>query len=117
VIKFLNEKLPIEIKEELRRSRGAWKKMTLAQYREYCLGIYDDIHHPEPALLGRSSSADRVAKRDQTKNLERIALLERQLEEAALLNKHHVDAQKRYANSDEARRPPREPNDPSCWNC
>jgi hypothetical protein len=52
VIKALNEKLPAEVKEELRRSRGIWKKMTLARYREYCLGVYEDIHYPDPTLLG-----------------------------------------------------------------
>jgi hypothetical protein len=58
VIKALNEKLPAEVKEELRRSRGAWKKMTLASYREYCLSIYEDFHYPEPTLLGRGRGID-----------------------------------------------------------
>jgi len=116
VIKALNEKLPIEVKEDLRRSRGAWKRMSLAKYREYCLGIYEDIHHPEPTLLSRGLSADETAKRER-KHVEEIASLRRQLEESRLLDKHHIDAQKRFANSDEAKRPMKGRNEALCWNC
>jgi len=116
VIKVLNKKLPVEVKEDLRRSQGAWKKMSLAQYREYCLGIYEDIHHPEPTLLSHGLSADETAKCER-KHLEEIASLRRQLEESRLLDKHHIDAQKRFANSNEVKWPMKGRNEALCWNC
>jgi hypothetical protein len=108
VIKALNEKLPVEVKEELRRSRGAWKKMTLNSYREYCLGIYEDIHYPDPTLLGRERGIDAdTSKRELQLEKDRVALLQRQVEELSLLNKHHVDAQKCFANSEDVKWPPK----------
>jgi hypothetical protein len=53
VIRSINEKLPAEVKEELRCTRGAWKQWTFTQYREFCMNTYEDIHHPDPMLLGR----------------------------------------------------------------
>jgi hypothetical protein len=67
------------------------------------LNTYEDLHHPDPTLLGRGLVVDtETAKREQ-KHLEEIASLKRQLEESRLLDKHHIDAQKCFANSDEAK--------------
>jgi len=118
VIKTLNEKLPVEVKEELRRSRGAWKKMTLASYREYSLSIYEDIHYADPTLLGRGRGMDTdTSKRELQLEKDRVALLQRQVEKLSLLNRHHVDVQKCFANSEDAKRPPKQRDEAICWNC
>jgi len=118
VIRALNEKLPIEVKEELRRSHGVWKKMTLSSYREYCMGIYEDIHYPDPTLLGRGKGMDAEAsKKELQLEKDQVAMLWRQVEELSLLNKHHIDAQKRFANSDDAKRTADQRDGAVCWNC
>jgi hypothetical protein len=115
VIKALNEKLSAEVKEELRRSRGVWKKMTLTRYREYCLGVYEDIHYPDPTLLGRGRGMDAdTSKREPQVEKDKVAQLQRPVEELSLLNKHHIDAQKHFANSEDAKRPSKQRDDAIC---
>jgi hypothetical protein len=118
VIRSINEKLPAEVKEELRRTRGAWKQWSFTQYREFCLNTYKDIHHPDPTLLGRGRSMDAdTSKQELQVEKDKVTLLQRQVEELNLLNKHHIDAQKRFANSDDAKCPPRQRDEATCWNC
>lgn len=80
--------------------------MSLAEYREYCLDIYKDIHLGRGAIAEessrRSTGADESARQDR-KVADEFAALKRRLAESELLNKHHVDAQKRFLSSDDAK--------------
>jgi len=87
-------KTNIELIQEIDQMHPNWKKMTLSSYREYCMGIYEDIHYPDPTLLGRGKGMDAEAsKKELQLEKDQVAMLRQQVEELSLLNKHHIDAQ------------------------
>ena len=96
-----------------RLSRGACKKMTFSEYQDYCLEIHEDPHYPVPTFTGKLS-ADESSRRER-KLADKVVALERQLAEQSLQNKYHVDAQKKFANSNDAKRPGKW--QALCWNC
>jgi len=58
-----------------------------------------------------------ASKRELQLEKDTVTLLQRQVEKLSLLNRHHVDAQKSFANSEDVKRPPKRRDEAICWNC
>jgi len=104
VIPLINGVLPTEVRQQLMNPSVNWKEMSLTEYENYCVRVWENMKHPDPSFAMKLTEllpTERLPTA-RKENSDEVTILKRRLAEMELRAEESSKFFTKYIGSDEA---------------